>query len=215
VCKLVNRATLGGACLITMLMCVFALDNFLYIVYTLTIKYREDMAMKYVRLTDQERVYIVKAYETDLARMIDLAKQHGVTRQCIYKVLKQAGVNTHRGEGGATQIHYSCTVCGKEGIMARARFRKRKHVFCGEECYFAWLKHGNGNPLIMHRTGARHARAIVSGLFSLRPGNVVHHEDRNQFNNALYNLKVFAYSGDHLRYHRGFDVPILWDGSKV
>ncbi len=171
--------------------------------------------MKRVRLTDKEKVNIVDRYTNHLVPMIILAAQYGITRQGIHKVLTQAGVNTHKGPGGAAQIHYSCTVCGKESIMTRAYFRRRKHVFCGEECYFAWLHHGNGNPLIMHRNSSRTARAIVSDHFALRPEHIVHHEDRNQYNNELSNLKVFSYSGDHLRYHRGFIVPVLWDGSNI
>ena len=171
--------------------------------------------MTYVRLTDKEKVDIIRAYETDLIPMQVLAKQHGVTRQGIFKMLVQAGVNTHKGPEGASQITFSCTVCGKEGMMTRGRFRKSKHVFCGEPCYFAWLKHGNGNPLVMHRNSSRQARAIISDHFALRPSNIVHHEDRNQYNNELSNLKVFANQGDHVRHHRGFIVPILWDSSFI
>jgi hypothetical protein len=65
----------------------------------------------------------------------------------------------------------------------------------------------------MHRNSSRQARAIVSDHFALRPGNIVHHEDRNQYNNELNNLKVFTNSGDHVRHHRGFIVPILWEGT--
>ena len=165
-----------------------------------------------MKVTDKERVDIVEAYTVGLERMIDLATKYAMTRQGIYKILKKAGVNTSKGPGGATQITYSCTVCGKEATMGRAYFRKRKHVFCGQECYFAWLKHGNGNPLIMHRNSSRIARSIVGKLYNLRPGHIVHHEDRNQFNNEPKNLKVFANQGDHVRHHRGFEVPILWEG---
>ncbi len=171
--------------------------------------------MLYVRLTDVEKVYIINAYETDLIPMIDLAKRYGVTRQCIFKALNKAGVNTHKGTEGASQITFSCTVCGKEGTRHRGDFRKRKHVFCGEACYFAWLKHGNGDPLIMHRNSSRQARAITSDHFALRPGNIVHHKDRNQYNNELNNLMVFTNNGDHIRHHRGFIVPVLWDGSSI
>jgi transposase-like protein len=166
--------------------------------------------MLYVRLTDSEKVNIIKAYETDLIPMIELAKQHGVTRQCIHKLLRKAGVDTSKT--GAANIEVSCTVCGTMFKKKRCQVRKAQHVFCSEACYFAWLKHGNGNPLIMHRNCSRIARSIVSKYFALRPGNIVHHEDRNQYNNELSNLRVFACQGDHIRYHRGFTVPILWNG---
>jgi len=165
---------------------------------------------KYIRLTDQEKVDIVNAFINELEPMINLAKKYNVTRQSIYKLIKSAGIDT---SNGAANLLVSCSCCGKEIIRNRARVRKSKHLFCSEDCYFAWLKHGNGNPLIIHRQSARIARDIVEKYFALRPGNIVHHEDRNQFHNSITNLRVFTNQGDHVRYHRGFIVPILWDGS--
>ena len=167
--------------------------------------------MKYVRLTDKEKVDIIERYSVGLETMIDLAKEHGITRQGVYKLLKGADVETSKKL--AAHILVSCTVCGKEVSKYRLQVRRQVHQFCSKDCYFVWLKHGNGNPLIMHRNSARTARAIVSEHFALRPGNIVHHEDRNQYNNELKNLRVFANNGDHVRYHRGFTVPVLWDGS--
>ncbi len=163
-----------------------------------------------MKTSDKDRVDIVREYTTNLIPMIELAKRYGMTRQAVYKILKKAEVDTSKA---AANIDVSCTVCGKEFKKLRYQVRKAKHVFCCEECYFAWLKHGNGDPLVMHRTSSRHARNIVDKHFSLRPGNIVHHEDRNQYNNQLSNLKVFKNQGDHVRYHRGFIVPILWDGT--
>jgi hypothetical protein len=64
----------------------------------------------------------------------------------------------------------------------------------------------------MSRNQGRIGSAVVSKYFDLQPGHVVHHEDRNDFNNHPSNLRVFANNGDHVRHHRGFIVPILWDG---
>jgi hypothetical protein len=166
--------------------------------------------MKRLRMSDKERVDIVNAYTIGLVPMIALAKQYGLTRQGIHKLLKHAGVDTSKQ---AANIPVSCTCCGIEFTKLRCQVRKQKHVFCSEVCYFAWLHHGNGDPLVMHRTSARHARTIVGEYFALKPGYIVHHEDRNQFNNNLWNLRVFANQGDHVRYHRDCFVPILWDGS--
>jgi hypothetical protein len=77
------------------------------------------------------------------------------------------------------------------------------------------LQAGNGSgPYVRSRQGQRIARKIVAKLFPLEPGHVVHHEDRNAFNNEPFNLKVFQTQGDHTRYHRGFEVEPLWDGAK-
>ena len=162
--------------------------------------------------TDRDAVDIVRAYTVELIPMITLAKQYRMTRQGIWKILRRAGIDTSKQTNG--RIAVSCTVCGQETTYNRARFRATKHPFCGEQCYHAWLEHGNGNPLIMHHHSSRIARTVVSKYFSLQPGHIVHHEDRNQYNNALDNLRVFANQGDHIRYHRDFEVPILWDGSK-
>jgi len=142
--------------------------------------------------------------------MITLAAQYGITRQGVHKVLKRAGIDTGKA---AANLAVSCTCCGNGVTMKRYRVRKQKHVFCGEACYVAWLKHGNGNPLIVHRQGARVGRDIAGKYHTFLPGHVLHHEDRNQNNNHISNLKVFVSNGDHVRYHRGFQVPILWDGA--
>jgi hypothetical protein len=200
---------------ITILMVTIKLDNYYVSVYTM-LSIMEVISMRTQgRLTDVEIVDIIDGYTVRLERMIDLATKHGITRQGVFKVLMRAGVNTHKGDGGAAQIHYSCTVCGKEGVKNRANFRKRKHVFCNQDCYTAWLQHGNGNPLIIHRQGARVGRDIAGKYHTFLPGHVLHHEDRNQNNNHISNLKVFATQGDHIRYHRGFTVPILFDGSTI
>jgi hypothetical protein len=163
---------------------------------------------KRLRLTQQEVVYIINAFTNELETVISLAEHFGITRQGIYRVLRKAGIDVaHAGK-----MTVSCTVCGEETTKARCQVRKSKHLFCSSKCYFAWLQHGNGNPFVQHRNSGRIARHIVSKSFALRPENIVHHEDRNQFNNHLSNLKVFKNNGDHVRYHRGFIVPILWDG---
>jgi hypothetical protein len=160
------------------------------------------------KLSDCAKVYIIEGYTIRLQTMIELARQYGVTRNAVYKVLKCAGVDTSKV--GAANIKVSCTSCGKEIIVKRCMFRTRKHVFCDHVCYYAFLKHGNGNPLIMNRQCSRIARTIVSKYFTLPLGSIVHHEDRNDFNNNPDNLIVFANQGDHVRHHRGFIVPILW-----
>jgi hypothetical protein len=167
---------------------------------------------KYVRFSDQDQVDIVNSYTVDLKTMIQLAAQYGATRQAIHKVLKRAGIDTSKQ---AAWMKVSCTCCGKEIERLRCIIRKTKHLFCSEDCYFAWLKHGNGNPLVIHQHSSKTAREIIKRYWALCDGQIVHHEDRNQFNNLIWNLKVFKNQGDHVRYHRGFIVPVLFDGSLV
>lgn len=170
--------------------------------------------MNNYRFTDKQKVDIIQRYTVDLVPMITLAAEYGKTRQAVYKVLKAAGIDTSKA---AANIAVSCCCCGQECTHKRYRVRNTIHLFCSQECYTAWLKHGNGNPLIIHRASSRRARAIVEKYFPLLPGYIVHHEDRNQFNNHPSNLRVFANQGDHIRYHRvpQLLVPILWDGRTV
>lgn len=160
-----------------------------------------------VRLTHRQKVDIINRYRDNFTSMIQLAKEYAVTRQAIYKILKKAGIDTSK-----RKFPVSCTACGKELQRHRSYIRNRKHIFCDRHCYTLWLQAGNGFPLIENRQGQRVARSIVSQYFALQQGHVVHHEDRNDLNNQLSNLRVFANQGDHVRHHRDFDVEPLWDG---
>ncbi len=64
----------------------------------------------------------------------------------------------------------------------------------------------------MNRYGSRTARRKVSEVFDLQPEHRVHHLDKDQTNNLLSNLVVFANQGDHIRYHRDFKVTPIWEG---
>lgn len=164
---------------------------------------------KRVRLTDKQKVDIINAYQNELVPMIQLAKQYGVTRQAIYKIIKKAGVDTSK-----RKFAVSCTVCGKITYRPKCRVRERKHIFCSFDCYRAWLN-SLGDKYKPNRHGQRIARHVVSKHFQLQQKHVVHHEDGNCLNNDVSNLRVFACQGDHIRYHRGFDVEPIWDGRYV
>lgn len=105
-----------------------------------------------------------------------------------------------------------CSACGK--TFARTPRNKRfKRAFCSPECYYSVRRTIKYKPW---RQGQRRARAIVSKYFDLRPEYVVHHEDKDNANNDLINLRVFASQADHMAYHHGVTkvVPI-WDGRMV
>lgn len=168
-------------------------------------------------LTEQDKDAIVKAYTVDLVPMIKLAQDYKVSRMAIYKMLNKMGVNTKKGAGGGTRVRAKCTQCGKEHERTRGRFRGKNLLFCGHKCYYAWMKAGGtaGNEFIERRHSSRLARELVRSMFALQPQHVVHHKDRNQGNNKIANLAVFASAGDHGKHHRGVKVEYLWDGAKT
>ena len=163
-------------------------------------------------VTENQKVDIIRAYTENLEPMESIAKRYGYTRQGIHKLLKTLGVDTKKTGG----ILVSCCACGKEIKAHKSRIRRQKNLFCGYECYYAFLQAGNGRAYIQNRHSCRRARDIVGKAFDLQAGHIVHHEDRNNWNNNLSNLRVFANQGDHIRYHRlGADyVTPIWDGSK-
>ena len=167
-------------------------------------------------MTPEQIKKIIKDYKVNLIPMIQIAKQHGVSRQWIFKTLHKAGIETSKE---SSWISVSCTECQKEKKVTRAHFRKTKNFFCNQDCYITWIGKGSGiaygRAFNENRTGGRNARTLVSQYFNLQEDHVVHHDDRDQTNNVLSNLKVFKNQGDHMRLHRGFDPPILWDGSKI
>lgn len=158
-------------------------------------------------VTPENEVNIINEYN-NLTPMITLAKQYGITRQGIYKILRRNGVDTTK-----RRLPVTCDVCGKQHLRTKCQIRNRTHMFCSPECYYAYLDAGNGKPYIAWRHGGRIARQRISEVFDLQPDHIVHHEDRNQYNNSLDNLRVFACQGDHVRYHRGISITPLWDGS--
>ena len=163
-----------------------------------------------MKLTPKDQVNIIQAYSEQLTPMITLSKQYKVSRQSIFKLLVRSGIDTSK-----RKLSVSCSTCGKEFKRHKTRIRKQLNHFCSNECYFAFLEAGNGNPYIQNRQGQRIARKKVSEYIELKPGYIVHHEDRNTLNNMIRNLKVFRNQGDHIRYHRGFTVEILFNGSKL
>ena len=168
-----------------------------------------------VRLTPREQVDIIHAYTIGLEPMVEIAKRYNKTRQGIYKVIKRAGINP--AEYGRLAV--SCTACGEVTTRPRCQVRNRRHLFCSQECYYGYLEGKQQGEYNGNRHGQRIARAVVSQYFELKPGHIVHHEDRNTRNNEPRNLRVFANQGDHIRYHRwgadGIEIKPVWDGSLV
>ncbi len=167
------------------------------------------------KLGECERGVIVDEYLA-LTPMIALAGKYEVSRQAIHEVLKVAGIDTSKGR----RVKRSCAWCGEPVYRVKSQVRGRKRVFCfGKDCYFDWMRAG-GN----HRDdsyGRRVGREVVGQYFELNDGMIAHHDDGNNLNNRVENLKVFRDHSEHMKYHfqvhSGVEitVPVLWDGSAV
>jgi hypothetical protein len=167
-----------------------------------------------IRLSAEDKQFIIQEFTQNLIPMIDLAKQFGITRMGVWRILNVAGIDTTKI---AARIPDKCTHCGKDIFVIRCNFRKTLNNFCSSVCYYAYLnRHNLENPLITRRHGMRLARAAVEKTgYILPPDSIVHHEDRNNNNNEISNLKVFSCQGDHVRHHRGFAVVPIWEGSNI
>lgn len=176
---------------------------------------------------------IIEAYTIDLWSLQEIADSLQVSRTAVHKFLNKHGVNTSK-----RRIKVSCTTCGATIERTKKRVRKQHNHFCDANCYTSFLDAGK-TMYKQSRHGQRIARIVVAKFFSLEPDHIVHHEDRNNYNNSPQNLKVFANQGDHLRYHHfkrdqytnkltqktkhrkawdqyhKFEVAPLWDGSTV
>jgi len=153
--------------------------------------------------------HIIQSYR-EFTPMTQIAKQYNVTRQRIWQILKQAGINTSKNGG----VKVTCDFCGTTFQKPRCQVRKRLHCFCSVDCYYNWLEKRKSN-YEPWRHGMRIARKTVSKYFNLKDHHIVHHEDGDNKNNELWNLKIFENQGDHIRYHRGFDVTPIWEGNKM
>jgi hypothetical protein len=148
-----------------------------------------------MKISSEAHKDIIEAYTIDLMSMQEIADTMHVSRTAIHKFLVKSGVDTSKHK-----ITVSCTTCGNPITRTRKRVRTQRNHFCGRECYNSFLDAGK-STYTQNRHGQRIARSVVKQYFDIQPEHVVHHEDRNNFNNRLDNLMVFATAGDHIRYH--------------
>ena len=153
-----------------------------------------------MKIQKEAHVDIIEAFTVYLWTLQMIADVMHVSRQAIKKILNKHGIDT-----GKRKITVTCTVCGKTNERPRKRAREQRNHFCDTDCYSAFLDAGKSD-YVANRQGQRTARRIVGELFDLKPEHVVHHSDRNQLNNMVNNLMVFASQGDHMKHHhRGRD----------
>jgi hypothetical protein len=134
----------------------------------------------------------------------------GVSRIALYKRLRRVGVPLTRT---AAPRWYKCSQCGKRYRRQRRAADKAIARLCSMACYVAKM-HSDGAGYNQWRHGQRIGRRVVAAVYALQPGNVVHHHDRDNRNNAIGNLAVFATNSDHISFHKGGSGRTIWDGRK-
>jgi len=158
-----------------------------------------------VRRPDIDDSQVVALYTIEHLTVRQIGARLGVSGTAVWKRLKRAGVSAYAGE----HVQAVCVQCGNPIDRTRARFRITERSFCSKPCYYLARESPN---LVISRWGGIQARQLVNQHFPLQTGYIVHHEDRDECNNALGNLRVFASQSDHGRYHHGKFVIPLWDG---
>lgn len=152
---------------------------------------------------------VVHAYTVQHLTGQQIGAIEGISRSAVHHILRKAGVN--RSDG--TWVDAVCYHCQKPFKAPRARWRKARHVFCSNACYFAKRRNPAYRP---HRQGQRIARVSVRAAgFPLLKSHVVHHFDGDNKNNAINNLAVFASQRDHLRFHHHGQPDPIWDGRNI
>ena len=87
------------------------------------------------RLTPTDIDNIAESY-INLIRMTKIAAHYGLSRQRIWQVLQDAGVDTSKKLGGISIV---CNNCGTTFKKPKCQVRKRLHCFCSNDCYYDWL----------------------------------------------------------------------------
>jgi predicted P-loop ATPase len=137
-----------------------------------------------------------KLYLVDHLTMQQIGNKFGFTRAWICRLAKKYGIDASKAE----RFDVKCDICGTVFSTTRKRFTKSIKHFCRKDCYTRYL---NNDEYKQNRTGQRRARKVVEEALgrSLRIGEIVHHEDGDNMNNELDNLKLFGSHSEHLAYH--------------
>jgi hypothetical protein len=152
---------------------------------------------------------IIVEYRDNHARMSDLSRVYGMTRQGIYKLLHAHGIDTGKGQ----RIKVPCQVCGAVMLKHRSRARMKQHFFCSDECLWAWKKVKTES----YRPDNYHSRMGVKIVTALFPEfnhaiHSLHYIDGDREHNNKKNLEVYATEKEHLRRHLKEEIEPIWRG---
>lgn len=125
-------------------------------------------------------------------------------------------------------IRGTCDYCGTPISMPPSQWARSREHFCSQQCHMKKLnaelnptrmtdstraklraaRLGSGEGKTYTKTYGRHTHRIVAEHMlgrALKPGEVVHHIDRNKRNNSQDNLMVFSSQAEHAAWHKAHD----------
>ena len=147
----------------------------------------------------------VTKYLVEHKTLEEIGKEYGITRQGVYHFVKKYGLSVKDAEN----IKFKCDMCGEDSTQTRKRYSRSIKHFCSGGCYKEYLRN---DGYTRSRTGQRLARYIMSKHLcrELRFGEVVHHNDSDNTNNALENLTLFSSASEHLKHHHRVRQGDTW-----
>ena len=133
--------------------------------------------------------------------MDEIGKMFGKTRQRIWQLIKQYGIEQTKAE----RFTVKCDRCDKAYELNRSAYRKSSTHYCSITCYLSDRKNTHYKP---HRNGQREARGIMSKHIgrALTKDEIVHHIDGNCSNNIIDNLILFPSHSAHLKWHHSLRI---------
>lgn len=156
---------------------------------------------------------IIDAWINDHLSLSKIAKQYGCSRQAIYKILKANGIDTTKETG--CKVIVTCAWCFKEFSITRSRYHNTsKANYCSVDCYTDYLNE-LGQGYKQNRNGQRIGRRTMEKVYGPLPiGSIVHHINKNCWDNDPSNLILFDSQASHIYWHRDMKdkAVILWDG---
>ena len=154
---------------------------------------------------------IVRLHQAEHWSMEMIARAYHVSRSAIHKFLRALGIDTSKA---ASWVATQCSYCEAPVQVRRATYRRIKHHFCHQDHYVAWMNLARGRLHSQQERSAAWQGYVASIHGELPTGSVVHHKDKNNYNNDPGNLMLFACHSDHLRWHRDKREGIvpLWSG---
>ena len=150
-----------------------------------------------MKIPETEHTNVRRLFEVGLMSCSKIAARYGCSRQHVYLVLTQLGVDTTK-----KMQTTSCKECGVPVERTRGQMRTHFHNFCSQECYAAWVGSVEYQEL---RQANRVAVEFVKSVYAWESGNVVLHLDGDHWNRDLKNLYVVRTLEEKLMYLRGGD----------